>query len=236
MCNLQMATRVCVVQYDDRSDEALGDQIRLTSINQRMCESDNASYTLHRTSPHILPPYWQKVQLASDALRSGKCDEVLYLDTDAVMRQPPSKLVAELDDKSFLMSGDMPPWKASFNAGVWAVRNNEAGNKIIKDWLNTYDPTHWSEVDNVWKCETKKCNSFGCKNVKCKWAGPEYEQGSMSTVIETNQDHFKKIEWERLQHHCNGEVGDNTLACHFAGQHKRAIGPYLQRYENTCDS
>jgi hypothetical protein len=226
-----MVPRTCVIQYDDRSDEALGDQARLISINKRMCVSDGASYTLHRNSPHNLPPYWQKVQLTSDALRTGACDEVLYLDTDAVLRHPPSKVVAELDDKSFLMSGDMPPWEADFNAGVWAVRNDDAGNRIIQDWLNKYDPTSWSVEDKVWKCQTKNCDALGCKTQECEWAGPEYEQGSMSSVIQSNEGHFKKIGWDQLQHHCSSEIGDNTLACHFAGIHKKAIGPYLQSYE-----
>lgn len=221
---------VCVIQYDSRPDSKLRQQKDLTRINKRTCESDKASYFFHRFPDTDLPPYWQKVKLADAALQSGQCSEVIYLDTDAVLLKKPSELVSMMKNKSFLMSQDMPPWKSQFNAGVWVVRNDTDGRRLMREWRQSYDPVAWSRQGRQWGCVEHKCDGRGvCTTGGCEWAGRQYEQGAFLQIFARNKPHIEVVKWDALQHHCSpGTEYTGAMACHFASDYKQHINHFLE--------
>lgn len=220
----------CVIQYDDRPDDVLGPQRELMSINETITKRDGGSYHSNRLSSDSHPPYWQKVVQVKKMLDANACDAVVFLDTDAVMQQPPSAFVARMGaSKSFLMSGDMEPWTSEFNAGVWAVRNDSHGRTIIDEWLRKYRPAQWSRIYGKWVCTEDD-------DASCEWAGSAYEQGSFAPVVEKYGEHINRIDWRQLQHHCTPGSPDfsasETLSCHFASHYKTNIDMYLAARRN----
>ena len=52
--------KVCLYQFDDRADEALGSQIKLTELNRQRCDADPACirHTFQRTTAAGIPPWY----------------------------------------------------------------------------------------------------------------------------------------------------------------------------------
>ena len=207
---------LCIVQYDDRDD--LGDDLKkLTDHNKKVCDTMKNCTYMYSNDNMNLPPYWAKVKAVDNAL-STNCKNVFWVDTDAAIRTFNSEeLVNLLSEKSMVLSGDMPPWKSGkFNAGVWGVKNDDTGKRIIKDWMNTYDSKSWIQnPDKKWYCISD--NQF------CEWGGPKYEQGSFVEHIQSRYaDDINTVKFTVLNNPKCKKNGE-TLVSHFAGHYKNRL-------------
>ena len=90
---------ICLYQFDDRADDALGAQLELTMLNKARCEADATCvrHTFERAPHATMPPYWAKVSLVRDHMRThSECEIVAWLDTDVALNAAPSALAAAL--------------------------------------------------------------------------------------------------------------------------------------------
>lgn len=236
-------SHLCVVQYDNRSEEKLGDQSLLMHRNEELCQRDSACSYFNLKYDADKPVYWEKVFAVSNVMEENpQCDVVAYIDSDAVMHTSPDVFTKDFGDSSFLMSNDpsmarmlsdelkdmmkledddilpnemFPP----FNAGVWAVRNTSKGKEIMQEWKSLYDPSKWF-VDETgeWNCGRG-----------CKYAGENYEQGAFTTVIDKYSDDMQQDSWRVWNNRlCSDTVAEEANVCHFAGFHKMNISKYVE--------
>jgi hypothetical protein len=159
---------------------------------------------IFETKKYDLPPWWIKVKLVQETMKTNKYKGVLWLDTDAVVHNQDKSLDSIiLNDLSFYYCTDAPVWKSEFNAGVWLVLNNIHGNDIIDTWMNSYSSSDWTESDGKWK-------SSG------EWAGSTYEQGAfIKYVIPKYNTYMYKYPWRFFQSY---EPSSGTFTLHFAGE------------------
>lgn len=216
-----------ILQYDNRDPIAPG----LSAALAR-----NSAYAKRHGYAHVfvsgqaafelsarLPPYWVKVELTKRLLSERDPSDisrmryggVLWLDMDAVMRSDES-----LEDfwarearpgTSFLLAPDEPggpnEYGAPFCAGVWIVRNVQRGRELIDAWRSLFPPSEWTFT------EEGKWSSKGV------WAGPTYEQGSLSwfLLVPWGCD-FTVLPW-RIFHNTDVSAKD-AFTLHFSGGRK----------------
>jgi len=205
------------VQYDNRTDENLGDQMKLVRQNQTICENvPQCTHQFYRHEAIQYPVYWQKVAIVTNLLFSNVYDYVLFFDTDAVIHRHPGQIIDAFAEKSFLLSGDAPPNPDNFCAGVWGVKNDEHGREMMRMWMDRYNmDNRWVRTNNSWKC------------TDCSWAGLQYEQGAFKHVMEKKEDYIQRVHWSVLQFN-RAEPCCQTLSCHFAGPAKKYINNYIK--------
>lgn len=219
---------ICIVQYDDRSEEELGHQAELMKQNEKLCKEKSSSCTYFNLKYNADKPiYWEKVFVTSDVMKSNpQCDIVAYLDSDAVMNTSPDMFADAMKNSDFLLTDDpsLDPKKLwtqlkPFNAGVWAVRNSETGIQIMEEWKNAYNPDMWwKNAKNRWTC-----------GLTCEWGGPAYEQGAFVSVINDHCESMRKESWKVWNNKlCDSDIPSDALVCHFMGGHKRSIPKYIQ--------
>lgn len=204
---------LCIVQHDDRSEEERDAEISaLLHRNRRLCEQSSACHYFLSDSGDM-PPWWAKVRAVRDAMRDRpSCQFFYWIDSDATIRAKSLGDLAELfeDEKSIVISGDMPPWTSPFCAGVWGIRNDADAKEMINDWLGLFPDTAWHKDEhNHWQCRVN--------GLKCVWAGEQYEQGSFITHLEPKYaSRIQHVSFSVLNNpDCH--VDDGALVSHFAG-------------------
>lgn len=218
---------ICLLQYDNRTDERLGAQADLMNLNRELCDSlDNCNY--HKIQEEAeRPVYWEKVFRANKLMKDHpECDVVAYLDSDAHVRRGNVDFFSKMmGDKDFLSSDDVAfdfHGRKPFNAGVWAVRNTNKGRQIMNDWEILYEGSRWkkNEETGEWHCP------------KCNWAGSSYEQGSFSHVLKRHGGSIETVSYKELNNHrCNVPQKEiQASVCHFLGEKKEHIPDYIERF------
>ena len=223
-----MQPGTCVVQYDNRTKKRLGAQYELMELNRLKCEADpNCTYTRYTHIAENRPVYWEKVFTVRDhMMENPQCKTVLFLDSDAVMNKTPildakkhMTIAPDSEDpfrvKSFL---DKHNSGLKFNAGVFALKNTETGQRIMSEWTDQYDETRWSYGDGKWMCD------------KCPWAGPEYEQGAFADkILPLEREHIRSMPSRVMNNNKCNEKKERDVAevCHFYFNKKTGIPAYL---------
>jgi hypothetical protein len=138
---------------------------------------------------------------------------VIWLDSDAFFtsfeKNKFDEFIEILETKSMILSGDMPPWEATFNAGSFIIKNDEIGKEIITKWIECYDRTKWSYNRHSGKWETPT-----------EWAGDDYEQGAfIKYILNEYKDHIHKTEYYILNN-VFPEYLDKSIIAHLAGYYK----------------
>lgn len=112
-------------------------------VNERYCRKQGIELVVAgRLQQGKRDALWSKVTRAREHLAG--CDALLYLDGDAVIvdhERSPDFLLDALGARSMLIGEDFSPGVA--NTGVWLIRNNEAGRRILDAWdmAPAVDPT-----------------------------------------------------------------------------------------------
>ena len=208
-----------VLQYDNRQLTDL--DIHLINQNIEYCNWHNYKH-LFITKSFDLPPYWIKVLLINELLKSGKYEGILWLDTDACIHDTTTKLEdIIIAGKTFYFSPDKPVWEISsiFNAGVFFILNNSIGISLIDEWMKCYNDAVWH------KNETNKWITTS------EWAGDAYEQGSFCThILPRYAEHVHAFEWNYFQSNYNDIIEttpQSIFSLHFCSD-KYNIGNYLR--------
>lgn len=204
-----------IIQADDRPLSK--DYMRAINVNKRYAAKHGYEYIFDASKSQSLPPYWVKVDMAYKVMKSfPNCKGVLWLDTDAFIVRQEMKIdnIFPNDSYDMVIAPDPPNiGPAPGNTGVWAVRNTEGGQEILKDWLNTYSPKYWRNVNNNWVA------------VNTQWARSGYEQGEFGDkVLPEHKDHIYIAPWRVLQ---NDKNDPETFTIHLLWRKKILMGQIL---------
>lgn len=219
--------KALVIQADDRRRTA--DHRALHAFmdkTRRVCELDRDFLCYRRATASEfadVPPYWRKVFLIGQAMTTvdnGQVDAVdwiLWIDSDAWIHDAKAlrRLLRRHHDDvrtTMIIGPDPPMWPSPFNAGVFAVRNDRHGLRLIREWMRLYDPSTWT-LDRG-----GKWTSSG------PWAGETYEQGAFwkrlmpdprwSSRIASVPSHVLcETDWQKPRR--------GTVAIHLAGHFKQ---------------
>jgi galactosyl transferase GMA12/MNN10 family len=225
-------TSILLLQIEDRKTELL---TKFIQHNKKICNENDIRYVFMEKSDFHVPPYWQKIfELNKHMENNPEIEYAMWLDSDAILVNfTKSKMQNFLEthkDYSFIISKDMPPWDSEFNAGSFIVKNDDIGKKIMKDWLEKYNPDKWSYENSLWSTESA-------------WAGIEYEQGSFVYYILGNPDyakHILQLPYFTLNNNsCNSDNNDQNIASHLAGhfkEDKTIVDQCLEKIKSTVEA
>lgn len=199
-----------VVQYDNRKIPAHYNKLR--KINKEYCKKYRYDYIFVDKS-YNLPPYWIKVHLCLDIMKTNKYCGIVWLDTDAVFFDCSRSLNEFTKDKTkhFFIGKDPVQWGGNIicNAGVWFVKNTTIGNSIMNDWVDLYKPEVWVKHGIKWSVKdnaTKK---------EKQWAGLSYEQGTMDQILIPKYRRYIKIYPVYILAHWHPTKENNSFTAHF---------------------
>lgn len=160
---IEKVNKIAIVTFENRkSDEYI--DLHNKSI-KLYCEKWNYDYLFYDTCMHNV--YWCKIHYVLDALKSGKYDYVLWMDSDTVIKNPniSMDLIVNKYSSDILVSSD---GTVAFCAGVFIIKNSPIGIEYIEDCINSKQS----------ECIIKDGNIL-----KGLWAGMCYEQGVMNMLI-----------------------------------------------------
>jgi hypothetical protein len=204
-------SHIAVVQYDNRASVRFQ---KLIAHNALYCRRHGYDHVLRGAlaegseDPYAsISPYWAKVKACLDLLEQHTYDAIVWLDTDAVIWNHSIALEDILQDSTMIFANDT---HASFNAGVWSIRGDDLGLKILREWWGLYNPNAWErDAENNWKCA-----GF--------FAGEDYEQGSFVTnLFPKYRCHIGYLEAYVLNGDDPYEL--NSFVLHFYGDRKNRI-------------
>jgi len=77
-------------------------------------------------------------------------------------------------------------WGTPFMAGVFIVKNNDAGRNIFREWMACYNPNVWTRDEKgAWKCTGKG-----------GWSGEDYEQGAFyKNILPKYPEDIRALPW-----------------------------------------
>lgn len=209
---------ISILQIEDRDDEFLG---ILMNENKKICDQNKYNYARMKKSAHHVPPYWGKIfELKRIMDKTAQNSYIMWLDSDAFISNPANleKLLKENPQFSMFITGDMPPYLSSFNAGSFIIKNNEVGKEIIHKWTKLYNSNDWTFNNGKWK--TNK-----------SWAGEAYEQGSFVKYIlpfYKSSNAIKIMKYYILNNNDCKHLHKNTISVHLAGIFKK-----MKQYQCT---
>lgn len=215
--------RLCVYQYDSRG-------VPLLTGAETACTSHARCKYMGRFGLSEISPYWHKVADSLEILeQQPECGGVLCMDSDATVNatmDPILELIETSPTRDFIGTYEQPQYaegatKSAFNAGVWFVRNSEAGKALLREWLAIYEneggAAAWAKnEDGEWSCPA--CDECGWANAPC------FEQGSFMRLLEKGTKtsaNIMLVEASVLNSKCETqEETCSALICHFAGLDK----------------
>ena len=155
--------KVAIVTFENRKDS---EYINLHNQNvTEYCKKWNYDYLFYDKCIHNV--YWCKMYYVLDALKTGKYDYVLWMDSDAIIKNPNISIdliVNKYDSDIFVSNSTF----ATFCAGVFIIKNSAVGISYIEDCI---------------KSQPADCNIKSENKLNGFWAGMCYEQGVMNTLI-----------------------------------------------------
>jgi len=157
-----------IAQFDNRPLTA--EYKVLQARNKEYCRLHGYEY-IFSTDDLDLPPYWTKVKMVQNLLRTGKYRGILWLDMDAVVHNLLLKLEDLIRaDKCFYYGRESG--RVFFNAGVWLVTSGDEGQRLMDAWMGQYSPEEWHKSKTTGKWRTHG-----------PWSGITYEQGSFTENV-----------------------------------------------------
>jgi hypothetical protein len=158
--------RICFVTYEDRNEE----YIDLHNKNaKKYCDKWGYEYLHVSKNDTGISPYWYKVFLVYDLIKSDKYDYVFWMDSDTIINNFNIDLGEDILDKydsDIFVASDNIKYDVT-NSGLFIVRNSEIGRQFLDDWTKAYDPM----------CEK------GSGWLRGIWAMSCYEQGNLNKLL-----------------------------------------------------
>lgn len=159
----QKINKFAIITYENRKDS---EYINLHNKNvTEYCKKWNYEYLFYDQCIHNV--YWCKMYLVLDALKTGKYDYVLWMDSDTIIKNPLISLDSIVNKYSSDIFVNLDNGNSVYCAGVFMIKNSPIGISYLEDCI---------------KLNTKKCLAENNK-LKGRWAGLCYEQGVMNKLI-----------------------------------------------------
>lgn len=140
-------------------------KIEKISNMSNYCKKWNCDYLFYDKCEYNV--YWCKMYLVLDALKTGKYEYVMWLDSDTIVKNSNISLDSIVNMYSSDIYITMDNGRSIYNAGVFMIKNSPIGISYMEDCIKQYD---------------KKCLDSDNK-LKGAWAGMCYEQGVMNDLI-----------------------------------------------------
>jgi hypothetical protein len=158
--------KIAFITFEDRDQEYIDLHHRNT---KNYCVKWNYEYIHVNKNPTNISPYWYKVFLVNDILKSNKYDYVFWMDSDTIINNFNIDLGNDILGKynsDIFIASDNIKFDVS-NSGLFIVKNSEIGKTFMNDWEKLYLPI----------CEK------GEGSLRGVWAMSCYEQGNMNKLI-----------------------------------------------------
>jgi len=208
-------SRVALIQFDDRSDQALGPLLHLVRRNADYCAGHGYVHAFIRSHDNEVPVFWHKVSLIERFLADHEF--VAWLDTDAVVHDFSFDIERLFyGPEMMIFSGDLPiyPVPLKFNAGIFLCRGAAAA-RLMAEWRALYPARVWRKTAGLWNFQEHV------------WAGPAYEQGSFAETLYpryAGTPAIRELSWRQLQ---SPYPLPESLTLHFANMFRPNAILYL---------
>jgi hypothetical protein len=206
--------KILFVTFEDRDEE----YINLHDSNmKKYCDKWEYEYIRVKKNDTGISPYWYKVFVVNDFMKTNKYDYVFWLDSDTIINNFNIDLGEDIlhkFDSDIFVASDNIQYDV-VNAGVFIIRNSPIGKKFLEEWIDLYAPM----------CEKGK------GSLKGVWAMSCYEQGNLNKLIiekygknttfldgnifQNNNSCFENV---FLMHHYGGKP-DKRAACFRKAKH-----------------
>jgi len=221
----KLAGKLAVVSYDNRSTKEIE---LLKKVNQKYCAKHGYDFLFYHQYQDEMtyPPYWLKVKIVQDVLKSNRYQYVMWMDSDACFHNDNQRIESLIPDTQtfFVKSSESGPHH--FNAGIWLVQNSMMGHDFLKDWLAKYNADNWDFQNGTWTC---KINKYLNLESECAWSEDQYEQGSGNRLLQTPK-------YKPFYHHVHGDVMQRqfpkpeSFTVHFYLDAKKNIEYYVTKF------
>jgi hypothetical protein len=156
--------KIAIVTFENRK---IDEYIDIHNNNvSAYCKKWNYDYLFYDKCEYNV--YWCKMHFVLDALKSGKYDYVLWMDSDTIIKNKNISLDLIVNKYSSDIFVSSDGGMAAFCAGVFIIKNSPIGISYIEDCINS---------------QPKNCAIESENKLKGIWAGMCYEQGIMNTLI-----------------------------------------------------
>lgn len=183
--------KFAIITFENRKDS---EYIDLHNKNvSEYCKKWNYDYLFYDQCVHNV--YWCKMYLVLDALKTNKYDYVLWMDSDAIIKNPNISLDSIANKYSSDIFVNVDHGNSVYCAGVFMIKNSTIGIEYIEACINK---------------NTNKCLSENNK-LKGIWAGLCYEQGIMNELIFGKYYKYTTCLPEYLVF--NEGIGENMKTC-----------------------
>jgi hypothetical protein len=186
--NSKKKYKICFVTFEDRNEE----YIDLHNKNiQKYCEKWGYEYLLETKNNTSISPYWYKIFLVNDLIKSNKYDYVFWMDSDTIINNFNIDLGEDILDKygsDIFVASDNIKYDV-VNSGLFIIKNSTIGRQFLEDWINSYD---------------KICEKEGGK-LRGVWAMSCYEQGNLNKLLVEKYDKYTTF--------LDGNIFQNNYSC-----------------------
>lgn len=204
------------------------------SLNATYCKRHGYEFVNVRDPKYLeLPPWWRKVFAMRDLMRRP-VDYVMWLDSDAAFAPRAFGIpIAAMFENESGPGGGGPVvhvgrdpliygFLAKLNAGVFAVRNDEAGKAFVEEWCSGFDKSKWcppgEECPGDGDMYPIGGGSRAWKTSEA-WAEGNFEQGVLNRMYHSRPGLFRVYpshlmsNWDhaKLVHHMMGDSSEKRM-------------------------
>lgn len=191
--------KIAFLTLEDRDEEYIDYHNRNT---KKYCDKWGYEYIHIKKNETNISPYWYKIFLVFDLIKSNKYDYVFWMDSDTIINNFNIDLGEHILNKytsDIFVASDNIRYDV-VNAGLFVIKNSEIGKQFMQDWINLYSPI----------CEK------GNGKLKGVWAMSCYEQGTLNKLlIEKYHKYFTFLDGSIFQN--NNYCSSEAFITHFYG-------------------
>jgi hypothetical protein len=158
--------KICFVTYEDRNEE----YIDLHNKNvKKYCDKWGYEYLHVKKNDTGISPYWYKVFLVYNLIKTNKYDYVFWMDSDTIINHFNIDLGEDIlnkYDSDIFVASDNIKYDV-VNAGLFIIKNSDIGRQFLDDWTKSYN---------------KMCER-GDGGLRGVWAMSCYEQGILNKLL-----------------------------------------------------
>lgn len=189
---LEKKNKVAIITFENRNKE---EYIEIHNKNiLEYCKKWGYDYLFYDKCEYNV--YWCKMYYVLNALKSGKYDYVLWMDSDTIIKNKNISIDLIVNKYSSDIFVSCDNGLAAFCAGVFIIKNSNIGITYIEDCI---------------KSQQKNCIIKNTNKLRGIWAGLCYEQGIMNMLIFDKYYNYTTCLPSHIIH--NGRLTENNNIC-----------------------